>query len=58
VENKDLFVRMMKLIRERPGRVSMLYVPGHAGVDGNEAADRLANVGALKEEIFDDHSCE
>ncbi|CAG8654317.1 21131_t:CDS:2 [Racocetra persica] len=51
VENKDLFVHLVELIEARPGKVFFTHVPGHVGIPGNEAADRLANLGALKEEV-------
>ncbi|CAG8494726.1 3611_t:CDS:2 [Dentiscutata heterogama] len=51
VENKDLFIRLIELIETRPGKVTFTYVPGHVGIPGNEAADRLANIGALKENV-------
>ncbi|TGZ60913.1 hypothetical protein CRM22_008236 [Opisthorchis felineus] len=40
--------RLLRVIRESGVNVSWRYVPGHSGVEGNEAADRLANMGAKK----------
>ncbi|CAG8459870.1 929_t:CDS:2 [Ambispora gerdemannii] len=51
VGNKDLFQRLLELIKNREGKVEITYVPGHAGVEGNEAADRLANAGALLDDV-------
>jgi ribonuclease HI len=36
------------LLKSRAGRVKFSWVKGHAGHPLNEAADRLANVGAVK----------
>ncbi|RCH83712.1 Ribonuclease H1 [Rhizopus stolonifer] len=49
VQNRDLFERILKLIKSRKGEVKLTYVPGHRGVPGNEKADRLAVEGANKE---------
>ncbi|TPX57089.1 hypothetical protein SpCBS45565_g08270 [Spizellomyces sp. 'palustris'] len=46
VLNKDLWVRLEEAREGYRGRVTLKYVRGHAGVLGNEQADRLANVGA------------
>ncbi len=40
VKNADLFRRLLELQEGR--RVEWQYTPGHAGVEGNEQADRLA----------------
>ncbi|KAJ1880096.1 hypothetical protein H4R99_002028 [Coemansia sp. RSA 1722] len=42
VENADLIKTALRLIRQRNGRVQFFHVPGHAGIEGNECADRLA----------------
>ncbi|CAG8804311.1 7913_t:CDS:2, partial [Dentiscutata erythropus] len=55
VKNKDLFIRLIELIGSRAGEVSFTHVPGHVGIPGNEAADRLANLGALKENVKTDY---
>jgi ribonuclease HI len=45
VKNKDLWLVLDKAVADRPN-VSFHWVKGHAGHDGNEAADRLADKGA------------
>ncbi|KAJ1862912.1 hypothetical protein LPJ78_004390 [Coemansia sp. RSA 989] len=47
VENQDIIRPILDLIRARGGNVSFRHVRGHAGIAGNEAADRLAVAGAL-----------
>ncbi|KAI8919767.1 ribonuclease H-like domain-containing protein [Entophlyctis helioformis] len=48
VLNQDLWVRLDSLLADRSDSVRLEWVRGHAGHPGNEAADRLANEGALK----------
>jgi ribonuclease HI len=45
-ENKD----HQKTNRQLGNRISLIWVPSHAGISGNEAADQAAK-GALTEEI-------
>jgi ribonuclease HI len=52
VKNKDLFEKMDELIKNRSGKVEFVYVRGHQGDYGNEQADKLAKLGALKEVVF------
>ncbi|CAL8087381.1 unnamed protein product [Calicophoron daubneyi] len=40
--------RLLDTIRDSGVDVAWMHVPGHQGVEGNEAADRLANEGAKK----------
>ncbi|KAJ2841355.1 hypothetical protein J3B02_005917, partial [Coemansia erecta] len=47
VDNADLIKTALRLIRQRNGRVSFFHVPGHAGIQGNECADRLAVAGCF-----------
>lgn len=55
VENRDLIdsIRNQLFSRDQIHRngVKLVYVKGHAGIHGNEEADRLACMGALKEPI-------
>jgi ribonuclease HI len=41
VKNQDLWRRLDELVA--PHRIEWHWVPGHAGVEGNERVDRLAN---------------
>ncbi|KAF7726706.1 Ribonuclease H1 [Apophysomyces ossiformis] len=47
VQNRDLFEKLLDLLERRGHRItSIVYVPGHKGIHGNEMADRLACRGA------------
>ncbi|KAJ2899796.1 hypothetical protein GGI21_004784 [Coemansia aciculifera] len=46
VENQDLIKCILCLTKEYPGSVQYIHVRGHAGIYGNEQADRLAVQGA------------
>ncbi|KAI9003568.1 ribonuclease H-like domain-containing protein [Gaertneriomyces semiglobifer] len=46
VLNKDLWVELDKLRDEYDGAIEFRYVKGHAGIAGNEGADKLAVAGA------------
>jgi ribonuclease HI len=43
VKNEDLWRRLAELAEAHD--VDWIWVRGHSGHDGNEAADRLANLG-------------
>ena len=40
--NVELVARVKKALTALSGRLKLVYVPGHSGVDGNERADALA----------------
>ncbi|OON18529.1 phosphoglucomutase family protein, partial [Opisthorchis viverrini] len=44
VKLREPVKRLLRVIRESGVNVSWRHVPGHSGVEGNEAADRLANM--------------
>ncbi|KDN43194.1 hypothetical protein K437DRAFT_237308 [Tilletiaria anomala UBC 951] len=51
VQNRDLIERIEELFRQRDTRPKLIYVPGHSGDPGNEAADKLAKAGALRTQV-------
>ncbi|KAK0500693.1 ribonuclease H-like domain-containing protein [Armillaria luteobubalina] len=54
VENAPLIKYLARLLErsDRLGRkISLEYVKGHVGIEGNEAADRQANIGATLPEV-------
>lgn len=54
VENAPLIKYLARLLErsDRLGRkISLEYVQGHVGIEGNEAADRQANIGATLPEV-------
>lgn len=40
MQNKDLIRRLERELRSRSVRPTLVYVKGHAGIYGNEMADR------------------
>ncbi|EAL23686.1 hypothetical protein CNBA3330 [Cryptococcus deneoformans B-3501A] len=56
VINTDLIKHLLVLLRRRgaAGRVKFKYVPAHSGVEGNEAADRLARTGGALPFVSDE----
>lgn len=42
--NRDRILALRERLQARPG-ITLHWVAGHAGIEGNEAADRLANAG-------------
>ncbi|CAG8623519.1 7000_t:CDS:1, partial [Scutellospora calospora] len=51
VKNKDLFIRLKKLIENRIGIVKLVHIREYQGNYDNEQVDRLAKQGSLKEYI-------
>ncbi|KAJ7620573.1 RnaseH-domain-containing protein [Mycena polygramma] len=47
VANGDLFALIVAKMRERKAPTEFVWVKGHSGIAGNEAADRLAGEGSL-----------
>lgn len=45
VKNADLWQRLDRLISNSPHTIQWHWVKGHAGIEGNEKADALANKG-------------
>ena len=46
ITNQDLVSALHRLLEESPINWTITWVPGHADVAGNEAADRVADEGA------------
>jgi ribonuclease HI len=46
VENQDLIKKIAALLEKHSGKIDIHWVEAHAGIKGNEEADRLANKGA------------
>ena len=48
IANKEVIMEIDLILKNRVGEVKFSWVKGHAGHPLNEAADRLANIGAVK----------
>lgn len=47
----EILIQVHRL--ERQGcKVGFLWVPAHVGIEGNEAADRMAKAAVMREEIY------
>ena len=45
--DKDPWLKLIKVnIYSNPSQITLLWIPSHCGIEGNEAEDRLANEGA------------
>jgi len=51
VKNKELLLYLSSLMDDRPGHIKLQHVRGHAGIEGNEMADRLAVSGAILPDV-------
>lgn len=51
IANKEFFMALAALLRERGAPTMFKWIKGHAGIEGNEGADKLAGEGAWKEEV-------
>ncbi|KAK0468719.1 hypothetical protein IW261DRAFT_1310831, partial [Armillaria novae-zelandiae] len=47
--NKDLIEKALYLIRKRKAPTQFIWVKGHAGIEGNERADKQADQGRLED---------
>lgn len=55
---EEISLSIRQMIQSFPGKVKILWVPGHAGLPGNERADRLADLAATtskQERLPKDH---
>ena len=48
IANKEVIVEIDQLLKNRVGEVKFSWVKGHTGHPLNEAADKLANIGAVE----------
>ncbi|MFT5520229.1 MAG: ribonuclease HI [Enterobacterales bacterium] len=50
LKNRELIIEMYNLYQELRDEVPIYYVSGHAGIEGNELADRMAMQGIKEQE--------
>ena len=44
-QSQDLATRLYELSKKHPKTISMIWIPGHEGIEGNEIADQMASQG-------------